>query len=152
MDPLLLRALVVVALLAALVLAGRGWQRSRDRVRRMASTEPRDGVELAAVGLDLGDAPAGAVLLSSSGCAPCVQVRRVLAEVGGHHPGFRWVEVDAADHLELAERLAVRRVPTVLVVDRSGRLLARAGGVPSAAALGDVVATAGGTTSVLPFR
>ncbi|MFP4636577.1 MAG: thioredoxin family protein, partial [Nitriliruptoraceae bacterium] len=124
----------------------------RDRVREVASTEHLDAVEFADVGLELGDTPAGAVLLSSPGCAPCVQVRRVLTELGRRHPGFCWVEVAAADHLALTERLSVRRVPTVLVVDRAGRLLARAGGVPSLDALGEVVATAGGTEHVLPFR
>lgn len=135
MDPIVLRALGVLVLVAVLALAGRWWLWQDGRTRSDPDAPGLDGGELDAVGLDLDGADAGAVLLSSSTCAPCVQVRRVLAELTSERAGFRWVDVDAADHLDLAERHAVRRVPTVLVVAPSGRLLARAGGVPSASEL-----------------
>jgi hypothetical protein len=39
--------------------------------------------------------------------------------------------VDAADHLDLARTHHVLRVPTLFVLDRRGRILARTSGVPA---------------------
>ena len=47
--------------------------------------------------------------------------------------------VDAADRLDVATALGVRRVPTVLVLDRTGTETARAGGVPRAGELRDAL-------------
>ncbi len=132
MDPVVLRALGVLALVLVVALVGRWWQRRDGRTRSDADDPGLEDHELDALGLDLDGADAGAVLLGSPTCAPCVPVRRVLGQLTAERAGFRWVDVDAADHVDLADRHAVRRVPTVLVVAPSGRLLARASGVPSA--------------------
>jgi thiol-disulfide isomerase/thioredoxin len=129
MDPVLLRAIAVAVLLAAAVLAGRWWQRRDGRIRD-AGDAALDADHLDALGLDLDDAHAGAVLLGSETCSPCETVKQVLGELEEERHGFRWVYADAADHLELAERHRVMRVPTLFVIERSGRIIGRTSGVP----------------------
>lgn len=131
MEPTLLRALGVVALLAVVALVGAWWRRRDGRVTATRDDAARlTPAQLTAVGLDLDGALAGAVLLGSPTCSPCVTVRRILAEVATARDGFRWVSVDAADHLDLAREHRVLRVPTLFVVDGEGRILARTSGVP----------------------
>jgi thiol-disulfide isomerase/thioredoxin len=132
MSPLVVRLLLVVLLLAAVTLAGWWWNRRDGRVRRVEDDAVRVSAHhLTAAGLDLDGADAGAVLLGSPTCSPCVAVERVLAELAASRPGFRWVKVDAADHLALTEEHKVLRVPTLLVLDGERRLLARTSGVPA---------------------
>lgn len=140
MTPLALRLLAVLVLLAAVTLAGWWWRRRDGRVRRVDDAATRvSAVHLAAAGLDLTGAEAGAILLGSPTCSPCVAVERVLRDLSASRPGFRWVKVDAADHLGLSEAHRVLRVPTLLVVDRERRLLARTSGVPAAGDLAAVL-------------
>jgi thiol-disulfide isomerase/thioredoxin len=129
MDPVLLRALVVLALVAVVTAAGRWW-RARDGVLRGGAAARVARHHLAAVGLDLADARAGAVLLGSPTCAPCATVKRLLGELAAERDDFRWVYADVTEHLEVAEEHRVLRVPTLLVVAADGRLVARTSGVP----------------------
>lgn len=85
--------------------------------------------DLQAVGGHLGDA-ATLVQFSSSFCAPCRAARVVLGEVAATVPGVVHVEVDTGSHLELADRFQVRRTPTTLLVDPTGRVVHRAVGAP----------------------
>lgn len=140
MTPLVLRLVLVLGLLASVALAGWWWNRRDGRVRRVEDPTTRvSPAHLAAVGLDLDGATAGAILLGSPTCVPCVAVERVLAELAATRPGFRWVKVDAADHPELTEAHRVLRVPTLLAIDDEGRLLARTSGVPTASELAAVL-------------
>jgi hypothetical protein len=134
MDPIVLRLLVVVAIVVAAGAAGRWW-RSRDGRVRDGDGAAFSRDELDAVGLDVRGTDTVALLLGSPTCAPCVTVRRVLTDVTSDRPGFRWVYADAAEHLALAERHRVRRVPTLFVLDPRGRVLARTSGVPTHADL-----------------
>lgn len=138
MDPVLLRLLAVTGGLVVVVLLG-WWWRSRDG--QLTTLDP-DAVadadvarlshdQLAEVGLTLDGVAAGAVLLGSPTCAPCTTVKRILGEVAEVRDDFRWVDVDAADHLDLARDHRVLRVPTLFVVDAQGRILARTSGVPA---------------------
>jgi thiol-disulfide isomerase/thioredoxin len=132
MTELLLRVVVVATVLGAAALFGRWWNRRDGGVR--VPGDPVDGLdagELDAVGLDPRGVDAVALLLGSPTCAPCVTVKRVLTELAAARPGFRWSYVDAADHPQLVARHRVRRVPTLLLLDRHGRLLARTSGVPT---------------------
>lgn len=140
MSPVVIRLLLVLLLLAVVTLVGLWWNRRDGRVRRATDDAPRVAAHhLDAVGLDLADAEAGAVLLGSPTCTPCVAVERILGELSASRPDFRWVKVDAADHLELTEAQGVMRVPTLLLVDGERRLLARTSGVPDAADLAAVL-------------
>lgn len=126
---LLVRALPVVALLLAVWAAGLWWRRREGRVRQGSGAFDRG--QLQRLGLDGDDLGVRALLLSSPTCSPCRAVRRILGEVSGQRPDFRWVSVDAADHIELARTHHVMRVPTLFVLDGSGRILARTSGVPA---------------------
>lgn len=135
MDPVLMRLLAVLAGLAVVAAAGWWWQRRDGRLRETGPTVDDDAArlsreQLAAVGLDLDGAEAGAVLLGSPTCAPCTTVKRILGEVADDRAGFRWVYADASEHLELTRDHKVLRVPTLFVVDVQGRILARTSGVP----------------------
>lgn len=77
------------------------------------------------------------VQFSSAFCQPCRATRSLLERVSGQVDGVRHVEIDAESQLELVRRLDIRRTPTVLVLDRQGRVVRRASGQPRHA---DVVA------------
>jgi glutaredoxin len=134
MDDVLARLLLVAALLAAIGIAGWWWRRRDGRIQAVESDDDAppafDDAQLAEVGLSL-DGGAGAVLLSSPTCGSCVQVQRILTEVTERRPDFAWVTVDAGEHLDLARRHHVLRVPTLFVVDAGGHLLARTSGIPA---------------------
>lgn len=80
---------------------------------------------------------------STGFCAPCRAARRVLDRVVDTSEGVAHVEVDVADHAELAERFAVTATPLVVVLDPEGAPLARLAGVPSLAQARAAVSTLG---------
>ncbi|WP_169165831.1 TlpA family protein disulfide reductase [Cellulomonas taurus] len=80
---------------------------------------------------------------STGFCAPCRAARRVLDRVVDTSEGVAHVEVDVADHAELAERFAVTATPLVVVLDPQGAPLARLAGVPSLAQARAAVSTLG---------
>lgn len=129
MDPILLRSLLVAVLIVAVLAAGWLWRR-RDGAVQTVEDGRLGGNHLDAVGLDLSDGAAGALLLGSPTCSPCTQVKRVLSDLEVERQDFRWVYADAADHLGLADEHRVMRVPTLFLVAADGRILARTSGVP----------------------
>ncbi|MFF5426884.1 MULTISPECIES: TlpA family protein disulfide reductase [unclassified Streptomyces] len=92
-----------------------------------------------ALGAALGER-ATLVQFSTAFCQPCRATRRTLAEVTAMVPGVGHVEIDAEERLDLVRALGVTRTPTVLVLDRSGRVVRRAAGQPRKA---DVIAALG---------
>jgi thiol-disulfide isomerase/thioredoxin len=146
---LILRLLLVLAVVGAAAAVGWWWQRRDGRVRASApgSHHGFDRDQLRAVGLDPAGTEAVALLLGSPTCAPCETVKRILAEVAEARPGFRWRYADAADHLDLAERHHVMRVPTLFLLEPDGRILARTSGVPAARDLLRVLDRDGGLGS-----
>ncbi|QDQ15333.1 thioredoxin family protein [Streptomyces spectabilis] len=80
------------------------------------------------------------VQFSSAFCQPCRVTRRVLADVAAMVPGVAHVEIDAEGALDLVRELRVLKTPTVLVLDRAGRVVRRAVGQPRKA---DVIAALG---------
>ena len=138
----------LVALAAALTVAaalGLLLRRSGRRLGRTTAAgvehDPDARVVLGAedLGTPLGER-ATLVQFSTAFCQPCRATRRVLADVSATVPGVAHVEVDAESQLELVRRLDVRRTPTVLVLDASGRVVRRASGQPRPA---DVIAALG---------
>ncbi|MEU9877567.1 TlpA family protein disulfide reductase [Streptomyces phaeochromogenes] len=134
---------VCVVVLAAASAFGVLNRRRSGRVR----VRGRDGGKLlgaAELGEDLGER-ATLVQFSSAFCAPCRATRRVLGEVAGLVPGVTHVEIDAEDHLDLVRELDILKTPTVLVLDKDGRVVRRATGQPRKAdviaALGEAVGT-----------
>jgi hypothetical protein len=89
---------------------------------------PATGVLSAA---DLG-APLGAratlVQFSTEVCAYCGPARQLLTEVAREREGVSFVEIDAAERMDLTRRLHVLSTPTVLVLDAAGGITSRASG------------------------
>lgn len=119
-----------------------------------APAEPSDSALSAA---DLG-APLGAratlVQFSTEVCAYCGPARRLLTEVSGQHDGVAFVEINAAEQMDLTRRLHVLSTPTVLVLDALGGIASRSSGpqrkADVVAALGEVLTgtpASGGATS-----
>jgi Thioredoxin len=103
----------------------------RNRVLVAADTgrpPSSDGVLSAT---DLG-APLGAqatlVQFSTAVCAYCGPTRKLLTEVARDTGGVAFVEVDAAERMDLTRRLHVLSTPTVLVLDALGGITSRASG------------------------
>ncbi|MEX0868415.1 MAG: thioredoxin family protein [Nitriliruptoraceae bacterium] len=138
MEAVIIRLVAVAAIVGIAVLVGRWWHAWSTQVRRDTSGR-LTARDLAAVGLDLGQARTGAVLVGARTCAPCDQVKDVLGGLARTRGDFAWVYADAADHPELTGSLRILRVPTVLVVTRDGRIVGRSSGVPRVEALAEVL-------------
>jgi thioredoxin-like negative regulator of GroEL len=80
---------------------------------------------------DLG-APLGTqatlVQFSTEVCAYCGPTRELLSEVARERDGVSFVEIDAAERMDLTRRLHVLSTPTVLVLDALGGIASRASG------------------------
>lgn len=83
------------------------------------------------------------VQFSSAFCAPCRTTRVVLDDVASREPGVVHLDVDAEQHLDVVRRLGIVRTPTTLVLDRDGREVTRATGVPHREQVVAVVQTLG---------
>jgi thiol-disulfide isomerase/thioredoxin len=99
--------------------------------------EPATAAVLAGLGVDPAAAPVTLVQFSTAFCQPCRATRRILDQVVTRLPAVGHVEVDAGSHLDAVRELGILRTPTVLVVDRAGRVVRRASGQPRTA---DVIA------------
>ena len=122
----------VVVLVAVLLGAGAfGLWRMRTDGRTRATSDGADALTARDIGAPLGER-ATLLQVSSAFCAPCRATRQVLGRVAEAVPGVQHVEVDAESNLDLVRRLDVRRTPTTLVLDASGREVRRATGVPRA--------------------
>ena len=124
MDQTVSRALLLVALLGLATALGLVQRRRAGRAR-----EVRGGAVLTSA--DLG-VPLGVrgtfVQFSSPTCGSCRSVRRVLGELVAPDPGLAHAELDATQHLGLAQRLGILRTPTVLLLDPAGRVVRRVSG------------------------
>ena len=69
-------------------------------------------------------------------------MKGLLRELEAEDPSVRWAYVDASDALDLADELAVRRVPTLVALDGQGAVRGRVSGVPGRAELRQMVGLA----------
>jgi thiol-disulfide isomerase/thioredoxin len=128
--------LVAAVVLVAASAAGLVWRSRSGRVRAEEAVIP--------AGLASPGAAVTLLQFTSSQCAPCRRVRAVCADVAAGLDGVEHVEVDVDEHLDAVRALNVWRLPTLLVVDRGGRVVRRTVGVPArtelAAAVTDIMA------------
>jgi thiol-disulfide isomerase/thioredoxin len=108
-----------------------------------------DALTAADLGASLG-AQATLVQFSTEVCAYCGPTRQLLAELARERDGIAFIEIDAAERMDLTRRLRVLSTPTVLVLDAAGGIASRASGPPRRADLVTAVsqvAGPAGTTS-----
>jgi thiol-disulfide isomerase/thioredoxin len=91
------------------------------------------------LGASLGER-ATLVQFSTEFCTYCGPTRELLAEVARARDGVAFVEIDAAQRLDLAKRLNVFSTPTVLLLTADGSIAQRASGQPRKS---DVLAAVG---------
>lgn len=81
------------------------------------------------------------VQFSTELCARCPQVRRLLSGIATNHTGVDHIEIDLTNRSDLATRYRVLQTPTTFLVDASGKVLSRWGGVPDRRAIDDALAS-----------
>lgn len=129
----------VIILIAALVVAvgvGAAMRARGGKIQSFGRTDQADspGTSTSVNVLTEGDlgAPLGEratlVQFSTEFCAFCPRTRQLLTELSGENPGVEFVEVDAAENMELTRRFKVFSTPTVLVLRPDGVLAARSSG------------------------
>jgi thiol-disulfide isomerase/thioredoxin len=100
------------------------------------------------LGVPLGER-ATLVQFSTEFCAYCGPTRELLAQLAGERDGVAFVEINAADRMDLARRLRVLSTPTVLVLGADGAIESRSSGQPRKsdllAAVGAVLGEGGGS-------
>jgi thiol-disulfide isomerase/thioredoxin len=104
-----------------------------------SSSDSSDALSAADLGAPLGPR-ATLVQFSTEVCAYCGPTRELLTEVARERDGVSFVEIDAADRMDLTRRLHVLSTPTVLVLDALGGITSRASGPPRKADLLTAVA------------
>ena len=149
----------LIALVVVLAVASAAGFALRHRQGRFAAA-PAPGTEAAGSGapaagraLSAGDlgSPLGAqatlVQFSTEVCTYCGPARKLLAEVAGQRDGVAFVEIDAAERMDLTRRLHILSTPTVFVLDAVGGIASRSSGpqrkADLMAALGRVLAPGG---------
>lgn len=114
------RLLIVILLSGVVLLAARAYLVSRRRVI--------DPLDLPPLPRDLVGPNATWVVFTTEYCATCEPVKQRISRLD---PTADLVELDVAEHPELARRYLVRTAPTVLFAAANGRIHARfVGNVP----------------------
>lgn len=113
---------------------------------RKVNGRTRSGGDLRIRPEDLGDrvlAPGSTLVqFSTELCARCPQVRRLLGEITDQHAGVEHIEFDLTNRSDLATRYRVLQTPTTFLVDASGTVRSRWGGVPDRRTIADALAAA----------
>jgi thiol-disulfide isomerase/thioredoxin len=133
----LIVALAVASAVGAVVRRRAGKVRSFPRTDNGDSSGPSPSAEILTeddLGTSLGEM-ATLVQFSTEFCAYCGPTRELLKEIAAERPGVSFVEVDAAERMDLTRRLKVFSTPTVLVLRPNGTIAARSAGKPEKAAL-----------------
>lgn len=120
--------LIAAVLLAAASALGLLLRRSAGRARVV---RPSAGAVLPSdIGAPALGERATLVQFSTELCSGCPAARRLLGEIAAASPGVRHVDVDVTFRRDLAGRFNLLQSPTTLVLDGSGTIVARIGGVP----------------------
>jgi thiol-disulfide isomerase/thioredoxin len=103
--------------------------RGTDRGDSRLPTAANNALTSADLGAPLGER-ATLVQFSTEFCTYCGPTRELLAEVASERDGVAFVEIDAADRMDLTRRLRVMSTPTVLVLGADGAIERRSSGQP----------------------
>lgn len=126
--PVSVAVVVVLALVAVATAAGVVARTRVGRVRRPVGDDLM--VDAATLGGEALGRRATLVQFSTEYCTRCPQVRRKLSGIAAARPGVVHVDVDLTDRPALAKHFHVLQTPTTLVVDATGAVRSRIGGVP----------------------
>lgn len=109
--------------------------------RRVSSTEVISLGKLRATsnGLPVSEYGKKATLVqfSTRYCGQCPAVKRTLSQLAYRSGGLDFAEVDITDRLDVAAHFNISQTPTVFLLDHSGRVIFRVGGVPKMQQLTD---------------
>jgi thiol-disulfide isomerase/thioredoxin len=147
--------IVLVVVLAAASAAGFGLRTRQGRFRTqkppstaLPGAAGRGALTAADLGAPLGER-ATLVQFSTEFCTYCGPTRELLAQLASERPGLAFVEIDAADRMDLTRRLRILSTPTVLVLGADGAIESRSSGQPRKsellAAVGAVLGEGGGS-------
>nr|WP_144796014.1 thioredoxin family protein [Microbacterium ginsengiterrae] len=123
---------VVLAVACGLIARARNGRRRAGGPTRVRP-EDLDGRRLAEV--------ATLVQFSTELCTRCPQVRRLLRGIAEEYDGVAHAEIDLTHRSDLATRHRVLQTPTTFLVDASGAVLARWGGVPDRRSIDEALAS-----------
>jgi len=119
----------VVAATVLLVLGFGLYRKAMDGRVAPATPGGEGSAALAGLGRPRGER-ATLVQFSSQFCAPCRTASRLLGELVEQENGVAHIEIDVAEHTDLATRLGISRTPTVLLLDAEGTVRHRIVGAP----------------------
>jgi thiol-disulfide isomerase/thioredoxin len=141
-------ASVIVALVAVATAAGIVWRRTTGRVRSAGRSHDAEVVTPAEVGAPAFGSTVTLLQFSTEYCAPCRSTARILGGIADERPGVAHVDVDLTHRPDLAKRFGVLQTPTTLVLDPSGTIRARIGGVARADEVRSTIDTIAGSDHV----
>jgi thiol-disulfide isomerase/thioredoxin len=124
---LLPAVLTLTGLLVLTVGIGLVVRRREGRPRHHVAHEIVDPRRLGADGLG---EHATLLQFSTEMCSRCPNVHRMLAAVADQHDGVRHLDVDLTHRPDIAQHFHVLQTPTTLILDRTGAIQSRIGGVP----------------------
>ncbi len=120
-------ALITLALLLAVSTGLAVLLRLRSGRGREVAERPDSGIPLEK---DQLGSVATFVQFGTETCAPCRATARRIEAFVAEHPGVAHVELDTADHPDLARRLNIISAPTTFLLDAGGAIRVRFSGVP----------------------
>jgi len=123
---------LILAVVVGLALRARDGRRRDGGALRVRAEDVPDGLGPGAV----------LVQFSTEMCARCPQVRRLLRAIADSRDDVRHVDVDLTHRGDLAARYHVLQTPTTFLVDTTGAVLSRWGGVPDRRQIEDAIASA----------
>lgn len=133
--------IATLGLLLAAVIGGILYKYLQGKGRRVSSAEVMNLHKLKATsnGLPITEYGKKATLVqfSTEYCGQCPGVRRTLSQLAYRSGGLAFAEVDITERLDLAAHFSISQTPTVFLLDESGRVIYRVGGIPKMNQLSD---------------
>ena len=154
MDPISALSFVLALVVGATVL-GLLWRSRQGRpVVAVAGNPGAPDAPDALTPADVGSGvPFGAnatlVQFSTSHCARCPGTHVLLSGLARSRPGVAHLDVDVTHRRDLANRFGILQTPTTLILDGTGQVRARIGGVPNRAGVLQQLDDLSGSTRAL---
>ena len=126
--------IATLGLLLAAVIGGTIYKYLQGKGRRVSSAEVIDLRKLRATsnGLPVTEYGKKATLVqfSTEYCGQCPGVKRTLSQLAYRTGGLAFAEVDITERLDLAAHFSISQTPTVFLLDDTGHVIYRVGGIP----------------------